>query len=196
MLSVSHHLLESIKTESSKSFNRENLSAFFPKNKMYLFKVSACKSLVWNALIIRHGCIYKQKSSFGETEFSTSSMKLFFQLLCYHCQTTPSKISTTSVDLFSPLPLKKPAAAAAKSLQSCPTLCNPIDGSPPGSLVLGFSRQEHWSGLPFPSPMHESEKWKWCHSVVSDPQRCHGLQPSRLLRPWDFPGKSTGVGCH
>ena len=24
----------------------------------------------------------------------------------------------------------------------------------------------------------------------------HGLQPTRLLRPWDFPGKSTGVGCH
>ena len=50
------------------------------------------------------------------------------------------------------------AAAAAKSLQSCPTLCNSIDGSPPGSPGLGFSRQEHWSGLPFPSPMHESEK--------------------------------------
>ena len=51
-----------------------------------------------------------------------------------------------------------PTAAAAKSLQSCPTLCDPIDGSPPGSLSLGFSRQEHWSGLPFPSPMQESEK--------------------------------------
>ena len=50
-------------------------------------------------------------------------------------------------------------------LQSCPTLCNPIDGSPPGSPSLGFSRQEYWSGLPFPSPMHESEKWKWSHSV-------------------------------
>ena len=37
--------------------------------------------------------------------------------------------------------------AAAKSLQSCPTLCDPIDGSPPASAVLGFSRQEHWSGL-------------------------------------------------
>ena len=61
---------------------------------------------------------------------------------------------------------------------------------------LGFSRQEHWSGLPFPSPMHESEKWKWSCSVVSDSQRPHGLQPTRLLRPWDFPGKSTGVGCH
>ena len=42
----------------------------------------------------------------------------------------------------------QPAAAAAKALQSCPTLCDPINGSP------------------------------------------------RLLRPWDFPGKSTGVGCH
>ena len=33
---------------------------------------------------------------------------------------------------------------------------------------LGFSRQEHWSGVPFPSPMHESEKWKWSRSVVSN----------------------------
>ena len=49
-------------------------------------------------------------------------------------------------------------AAAAKSLQSCPTLCDPIDGSPSGSPFLGFSRQDHWGGLPFPSPMHESEK--------------------------------------
>ena len=61
---------------------------------------------------------------------------------------------------------------------------------------LGFSRQEHWRGLPFPSPMHESEKRKWSHSVVSDPQWPHGLQPTRLLCPWDFPGRSTGVGCH
>ena len=36
------------------------------------------------------------------------------------------------------------------------------------SPSLGFSRQEHWSGLPFPSPLHESEKWKWSRSVVSD----------------------------
>ena len=49
-------------------------------------------------------------------------------------------------------------AAAAKSFQSCPTLCDPIDGSPPGSSVPGIPRQEHWSGLPFPSLMHESEK--------------------------------------
>ena len=46
----------------------------------------------------------------------------------------------------------------AKSLQSCPTLCDPIDGCHQAPPSLGFSRQEHWSGLPFPSPMHESEK--------------------------------------
>ena len=33
-------------------------------------------------------------------------------------------------------------------------------------------------------------------AVVPDSQQPHGLQPTRLLRPWDFPGESTGVGCH
>ena len=36
--------------------------------------------------------------------------------------------------------------------QSCPTLCDPVDCSLPASLSMGFSRQEYWSGLPFPSP--------------------------------------------
>ena len=52
------------------------------------------------------------------------------------------------------------SGAAAKSIQSCQTLCDPTDGSPPGFPSLGFSKQEHWSGLPFPSPMYESEKSK------------------------------------
>ena len=46
----------------------------------------------------------------------------------------------------------------AKSLQSCPTLCDPIDAAHQALPSLGFSRQEHGSGLPFPSPMHEREK--------------------------------------
>src|SRR5574340_1095901 len=56
---------------------------------------------------------------------------------------------------------------------------------------LGFSRQEYWSGLPFPSPVHESESE--VASVVSDSVRPHRWQPIRLLRPWDSPGKNTGV---
>ena len=89
-----------------------------------------------------------------------------------------------------------PLTAAAKSLQSCPTLCDPRDSSHQAPPSLGFSRQEYWSGLPFPSPMQEREKWKWSCSVMSNSWRPHGLQPTRLCRPWDFPGKSTGVGCH
>ena len=78
-------------------------------------------------------------------------------------------------------------------VQLCVTPQTAAHQAPPS---LGFSRQEHWSGLPFPSPVLESEKWKWSRSVLSDSSQPHGLQPIRLLRPWDFPGKSTGVGCH
>ena len=103
----------------------------------------------------------------------------------------------------------------AKSRQSCPTLCDPVDGSPPGSFVpgilqtrtlewvaisfssawkwkmkvkslsrvqllatprtparqappsLGFSRQEHWSGLPFPSPYETPIMWMLMHLMLS-----------------------------
>ena len=44
------------------------------------------------------------------------------------------------------------AAAAAKSLQSCPTLCDPMTAALLAPLFTGFSRQEHWSGLLFPPP--------------------------------------------
>ena len=60
---------------------------------------------------------------------------------------------------------------------------------------LGFSRQEHWSGLPFPSPMRESEKWKWSRSVQSnewsrselrDPMDCS--LPGSSIHPSPTPG--------
>ena len=50
-------------------------------------------------------------------------------------------------------------------VQLCATPETAAHQAPPS---LGFSRQEHWSGLPFPSPVLESEKWKWSRSVVSD----------------------------
>ena len=50
-------------------------------------------------------------------------------------------------------------------VQLCATPWTAAHQAPPS---LGFSRQEHWSGLPFPSPMHESRKWKRNRSVISD----------------------------
>ena len=81
------------------------------------------------------------------------------------------------------------AAAAAALLQSCPTLCNPTDGSPQAPLSLGFSRQEHWSGLPFPFPVHKSES-EVTQSCLTprDPMDCslpgssvHGIFQARVL---------------
>ena len=57
------------------------------------------------------------------------------------------------------------AAATAKSRQSCPTLCDPIDGSPPGSHIPGIlqARTLEWVAISF------SNAWKWSRSVMSDP---------------------------
>ena len=122
----------------------------------------------------------------------TTTQGLFFVKLFYLGGTIPSQ---TLPQIF--LQVKVTAAtAAAKSLQLCPTLCDPRDGSPPGSPVPGIlhARTLKWVAISF--SMHESEKWKWSRSVMSDSLRPHWLQPTRLLCPWDFPGKSTGVGCH
>ena len=88
------------------------------------------------------------------------------------------------------------AAATAKSLQSCPTLCDPIDGSPPGSTVPGIlqARTLEWVAMSF------SNACKWKVKVKS-------LSCVRLfITPWttayqatlsmEFSTKSTGVGCH
>ena len=53
--------------------------------------------------------------------------------------------------------IKNCTAAAAKSLQLCPTLCDPIDGSPPGSPVPGILQARTLEWVAIPSPMHESE---------------------------------------
>ena len=67
-----------------------------------------------------------------------------------------SEISQTQKDKFYVIPL--PASAAAKSLQSCPTLCDPTDGSPPGSAVPGIlqARTLEWTAISFSS----AGKWK------------------------------------
>ena len=84
------------------------------------------------------------------------------------------------------------AAAAAKSLQSCPTLCDPIDGSPPGSSIHGIlqARTLEWVAI------SSSNAWKWKVKVkspsrvrlLSDPMDCslpgssiHGIFQARVL---------------
>ena len=51
-------------------------------------------------------------------------------------------------------------ASAAKSLQSCLTLCDPQREAHQASPSMGFSREEHWSGLQFPSPIFNASRGK------------------------------------
>ena len=85
-----------------------------------------------------------------------------------------------------------PATATAKSRQSCPTMCNPIDGSPPGSSVPGIlqARTLEWVAISF------SNAWKWKSErdvvqscpTLSNPMDCsppsssvHGIFQARVL---------------
>ena len=93
-------------------------------------------------------------------------------------------------------------------------------------LSMGFSWQEYWSGVPFSPPGYlpnpgiktvsltssslagrfftaratgkPTTEWGCCclASVASDSVRPQRRQPTMLLRPWDSPGKNSGVGCH
>ena len=60
------------------------------------------------------------------------------------------------------------------------------------------SRRPVFSLLTCHLPISDFHRCCCCQvaSVVSDSVRPHRRQPTRLLHPWDFPGKSTGVGCH
>ena len=80
----------------------------------------------------------------------------FLLILLFHF------VSTTATWFRLP-PRLAAAAAAAKSLQSCPTLCDPIDGSPPGSPVPGIlqARTLEWVAISF------SNAWKWKVKVKS-----------------------------
>ena len=86
---------------------------------------------------------------------------------------------------------------AAKSLQSCPTLCDPIDGSPPGSPVPGIlqARTLEWGCHFFLQCMKVKSESKVAQSclTLSDPMDCSlpGSSAHRI-----FQAKSTGVGCH
>ena len=91
------------------------------------------------------------------------------------------------------IPLAK-AAAAAKSLQSCPTLCDPIDGSPSGSSVPGIlqARILEWVAISFSNACMQAKSLQSCPTLC-DPMdssppgsSVHGI----------FLGKNTGVGRH
>ena len=78
--------------------------------------------------------------------------------------------------------------------QSCPTLCDPMDYSPPDPLFMGLLRQEYWSGLPFPSPRNPPHPHLLCllhWRVCSLPLSHLGTCLSWTVRPVRDSGKKA-----
>ena len=77
--------------------------------------------------------------------------------------------------------------------QSCLTLCDPTDGSPPGSSVPGIlqARILEWVAISFPNACMHAKSLQSCPTLQP-----YGQQPTRRLCPRDSLGKNTGVGCH
>ena len=86
------------------------------------------------------------------------------------------------------------AAVTAKSLHSCPTLCDPIDGSQAGSSIPRIlqARLLEWVAIAFSNALMHA-KSRRSRLTLCDPP---GQLPTRLVCPWDSQGKNTGMGCH
>ena len=171
--------------------NESTLSMRWPKYWSFSFSIIPSKEIPglisfrmdWLHLLAVQGTL-KSLLQHHSSKASILRCSAFFTVQLSHPYMTTGKTIALS------------AAAAAKSLQSCPTLCDPIDRSPPGSPVPGIlqARTLEWVAISF------SKAWKWKVEVKS-------LSRARLLAtPWtaayqappsmDFLGKSTGVGCH
>ena len=124
------------------------------------------RTLKWVAISFSNAWKWKAKVK------SLSHIRLLATPWTAACQAPPS-MGFSRQEYWSGVPLPSPSlitavAAAAKSLQSCLTLCDPIDGSPPGSPVPGIlqARTLEWVAISFSNAWNE--KWTGSCSVVSD----------------------------
>ena len=97
------------------------------------------------------------------------------------------------LNLYMPCPSLRQSICCLVT-KSCPTLCNPMNCSAPGLHVL------HYLPEFVKVKLMSFQRWLilllFSHQSHPTLLRPHGLQPARLLCPWDFPSKNTGVGCH
>ena len=150
-----------------------HVKVFFPLTLFWVFKFSS--SLIFCSLKVIGLCIVLG----GHLSY------LMFSALLRSLVSCLTLIWRNSQALFRifilPFFPLSAAAAAAKSLQSCPTLCDPIDGSPPGSPILRIlkARTLEWVAIAF------SNAWKW--KVIEVDQSCPTLSNPMDCSP---PGSS------
>ena len=106
----------------------------------------------------------RKKWSSKSCVYFGDSNELFKPLICGNAQSTTTRMESTFFNKILLLLLSR-----FSRVKLCAT---PQTAAHQAPLSLGFFQQEHWSGLPFPSPVHESEKSKWSRSVISSLHLC------------------------
>ena len=90
----------------------------------------------------------------------------------------------------------------SEATQLCPTLSDPMDCSPPGSSVQGFSRQEYWSGVPLPSLYaYSGTLSSFSRAIYSEPCSVGCLIDTKTPTMWKklttwWPNWSHDISCH
>ena len=140
-----------------------------PGSSVYeMFQARMDCHFLLQVLILAHIKIRRRNGDeVGQNQVSKFEMRLYFWIViltlylltAFILNCKPGNLASTLLLLLLLLLL----LSHFSRVRLCATPRTAAHQAPPS---LGFSRQEHWSGLPFPSPMHESEKWKWSHSVV------------------------------
>ena len=148
---------------------------FLPRSKRLLISwLQSPSAVIWEPKKIKSDTVYTVSPSISHEVVGPDAMIFVFWMLSFKKTFSlthftfikrlfsSSSLSATRVVLYAYM-LR--LLSRFSHVRLCATPETAAHQAPPS---LGFSRQEYWSGLPFPSLMHESEKWKWSHSVVSD----------------------------
>ena len=158
----SRSLLHSRRLSQSRNWSRVMLSSqvkiFWGRNPFTLWDIRILAP-GFRFVTFRDSNLPSWARWFGKVEDIFTSKELIFNLFIFNSGTIFRRKNVKRFPLFS----KVSAAAAAKSLQSCPTLCDPIDSSPPGSAVPGIlqARALEWVAISF------SNAWRWKVKVKS-----------------------------
>ena len=143
------------------------------------------RSLWWNSLIMM---IKLGPFTWLPGWYSKFTQPCFSTLFCFTDYYFDLLISTCYLSLFLWIHIAMPVYAAAKPVQSCPTLCDPIDGSPPGSPIPGIfqARVLEWGAIAFSDACLYPLVILWCYSFatgsIKSPSPCFSSSLSSYQR--------------
>ena len=136
---------------------------------------------MWNLHVVKYSAGLSRSVGIpASSQFTYRRRYLSRQIVCFQTWTKSEWFKPSGDGVASQVNTGRACVHCAKSLQSCPTLCDPMDCSPQAPLSMGFSRQEYRSGFPCPPP-----------GDLQDPGVRSASLMSSALAGWFFATRAT-----